>query len=548
MLKKIIVLSFFVFLSACATRGVRDNHSPDDKIVAGEVHSFRVSDLSTTPSVQDPELDKIPEEVHPLVDKWVSYFQGRGKVHMERYLSRSSRYEALMKKVLRDNGLPEDLFYIALIESGFSSSAFSKAAAVGYWQFIRGTGKRYGLEINSLVDERRDPVLATQAAADYFKGLYSIFGSWYLAMASYNTGENRVKRMVMKHQTRDFWELVRKKALFSETLNYVPKYIAARMIAKDPAKYGFGDIDYMPAIEFDLITVDQPVNLRLMAEKMNYNYEDLKAFNPKFKGEIAPLKEGLLVLRVPPQLKDQALIAAQESAVEKVEYVADAGDLETYRIRGGDNLSSIAKRYRTTVAYLRDVNDLPRSRKLRVGMRLLVPDRTPLVSRKDRGSYYARIESANKEKKSQARSKASPPSGASSLNSSGQVYHIVQSGDSLYTIAQRYNTSVNNLRKMNNLRSGRLIRVGTRLAVPKQQNDSSVNSNSKSSRSPANNRKSASKSKKVEKKVHVVRRGETLLEIALKYDVTLDNLRKHNRIKDPSSVAAGERIRIPIQE
>lgn len=538
----------FLILSACATRGVKDGHSPEDKAVAGEVNSFRVSDLSTTPSVQDPELDKIPEEVHPLVDKWVSYFQGRGKVHMERYLSRSSRYEALMKKVLRDNGLPEDLFYIALIESGFSSSAFSKAAAVGYWQFIRGTGKRYGLEINPLVDERRDPVLATQAAADYFKGLYSIFGSWYLAMASYNTGENRVKRMVMKHQTRDFWELVRKKALFSETLNYVPKYIAARMIAKDPAKYGFGDIDYLPPIEFDLITVDQPVNLRLMAEKMNYNYEDLKAFNPKFKGEIAPLKEGLLVLRVPPQLKDQALLAAQESVVEKVEYVADAGDLETYRIRAGDNLSSIAKRYRTTVAYLRDVNDLPRSRKLRVGMRLLVPDRTPLVTRKDRGQYYARIESTNKERKSQARSNNNRQTVLDSSNSGGQIYHIVQSGDSLYTIAQRYNTSVNTLRKMNNLKSGRLIRVGTRLAVPKQQHDSSVNSNSKSSRRTPAGKKTAARSKKGEKKTHVVRRGETLLEIALKYDVTLDILRKHNRIKNPSHLAAGETLLIPVHQ
>lgn len=547
MLRKIIALSLLAFLSACATRGVKENNAADDKIVAGEVNSFRVSDLASGPSVQDPELDKIPEEAHPLVDKWISYFQGRGKGHMERYLSRSSRYEALMKKVLRDNGLPEDLFYIALIESGFSSSAFSKAAAVGYWQFIRGTGKRYGLEINPLVDERRDPVLATQAAADYFKGLYSIFGSWYLAMASYNTGENRVKRMVMKHQTRDFWELVRKKALHKETVNYVPKYIAARMIAKDPAKYGFGDIDYLPSIEFDLITVEQPVNLRLMAEKMNYNYEDLKAYNPKFKGEVAPLKDGLLVLRVPPQLTAQALVAAQESAVEKVEYVADSGDLETYRVRPGDNLSTIAKRYRTTVAYLRDVNDLPRSRKLRVGMRLLVPDRTPLISRKDRGQYYAKIESKNKAKKAEARPKNSGNSKAADTSASGQVYHIVQSGDSLYTIAQRYKTSVQTLRRMNNLRSGRLIRVGTRLAVPKQQDDSSVNSNSKSSRSPAS-RRSASKAQKVNKKVHVVRRGETLLQIALRYDVTLDELRKHNRIKNPSNVAAGEKIRIPVNE
>src|SRR5690606_22915050 len=138
------------------------------------------------------------------------------------------------------------------------------------------------LDINAFVDERRDPVFATQAAAEYFKGLYSVFGSWYLAMASYNVGENRVKREVMNHYTRDFWELARKKRLPAETINYVPKFIAAKMIGKDPAKYGFDDIDYLPPIEFDHITVSQPVNLRMMAEKLNLNYEDFKALNPKF--------------------------------------------------------------------------------------------------------------------------------------------------------------------------------------------------------------------------------------------------------------------------
>jgi len=171
--------------------------------VKDNVPSFRLSDPEG-PKVVDQELEQIPTEINPLVEKWITYFQGRGREHMEKYLARSSRYEKLMKKVLRDNGLPEDLFYIALIESGFSSQATSHAAAVGFWQFIRGTGKRYGLDINPFVDERRDPVFATQAAAEYFKGLYSVFGSWYLAMASYNVGENRVKREVMNHYTRDF--------------------------------------------------------------------------------------------------------------------------------------------------------------------------------------------------------------------------------------------------------------------------------------------------------------------------------------------------------
>ena len=334
-MRRLLTLSLVLaFMSGCVHKhvGTADQAGTVDGSEKKDIASFRLSDPEG-PKVVDQELESIPTEVNPLVEKWINYFQGRGRPHMERYLARSTRYEKLMKKVLRDNGLPEDLFYIALIESGFSSKATSHASAVGYWQFIRGTGKRYGLEMNAFIDERRDPVFATQAAAEYFKGLYSVFGSWYLAMASYNVGENRVKREVMNHYTRDFWELARKRRLPSETINYVPKFIAAKLIAKDPAKYGFDGIDYLPPIEFDHITIDKPVNLRQMADKMNLNYEDFKALNPKFKGEIAPLKSKDLVLRIPPGTAEQALIAANESAVSRVQFVADSGDTQTYRIR-----------------------------------------------------------------------------------------------------------------------------------------------------------------------------------------------------------------------
>lgn len=305
----LIVISIALLGAGCAQKRVTAEAPLADAATVDsykDLDSFRISKQQGQ-VLKDEELEKIPTEINPQVEKWINYFQGRGRPHMERYLARSTRYEALMKKVLRDNGLPDDLFYIALIESGFNSQAFSHAAAVGYWQFIRGTGKRFGLEINKLVDERRDPVLATQAAADYFKGLYSVFGSWYLAMASYNVGENRVKREVANHRTRDFWELVRKKRLPRETMNYVPKYIAAKMIAQEPAKYGFEGIDYLPPIEFDHVTLQKPVNLRLMAEKMNFNYEDLKALNPKFKGEVAPLKGENLIVRIPPDTQQVAL-------------------------------------------------------------------------------------------------------------------------------------------------------------------------------------------------------------------------------------------------
>jgi membrane-bound lytic murein transglycosylase D len=488
--------------------------------ITDNVTQFRIGEDDKVDRPQ--ELEPIPVEINPLVEKWISYFQGRGRRHMERYLARSTRYEKLMKKVLRDSGLPEDLFYIALIESGFTSNATSHASAVGYWQFIRGTGKRYGLEISRLVDERRDPVLATQAAADYFKGLYSLFGSWYLAMASYNVGENRVKREVMKNSTRDFWELVRKKRLPSETMNYVPKFIAAKLIGKNPDKYGFDGIDYMPPIEFETITVKESINLRAMAEKLNVPYEDFKAFNPKFKGEIAPANNKNLDLRVPVGMTDAGLQAAASSVAEQVVFVADTGDTSTYRVRSGDNLSSIAKKYRTNIAYLRELNDMPRKSHLKVGQRLIVPDRTPVKDR--RGAVAAK------------RTRQVPVSQVTGgeVVEKGYRFYVVQSGDSLYSIAQKYKTSIDQLKKLNRLRKGRLIRVGLKLKLP---SDALNNSE----------RKDSSKKVNQKKKVHVVKRGESLLQIAMKYDVSLSQIKNKNNIKNGSKILAGEKIEIPVK-
>ncbi|MFP5520612.1 MAG: LysM peptidoglycan-binding domain-containing protein [Bdellovibrionia bacterium] len=540
MFKFIQIAALLFVLAGCATRSQVAKEQIQEDIRVGraagvyteenDLDSFRVSDADG-PKLTDEELEKIPTEINPQVEMWISYFQGRGRPHMERYLARSTRYEKLMKRVLRDNGLPEDLFYIALIESGFSSHATSHAAAVGYWQFIRGTGKRYGLEISRFVDERRDPVLATQAAAEYFKGLYSIFGSWYLAMASYNVGENRVKKEVVRNNTKDFWELHRLRRLPKETMNYVPKYIAAKLIGTDPKKYGFDEIDYLPAIEFDHISIDKPVNLRVMAEKMNFNYEDFKALNPKFKGEVAPLKNDTLSLRIPPGSKEVAIVAASESVVENLEFIADAGDTETYRIRRGDTLSSIAKKYRTTVAFLRDINDLPKRKKLRVGMRIQVPDRTPVSSKRP---------VVKKEVKVKERVQTGP-------------FYIVQSGDSLYTIAKKYDTSIAELQRLNNLRRGSVIKAGVKIKVPVKNQPEQPNveeqKEAKAQQGTSNSRKKINNSKKVAqkkpaKKLHVVKRGENLSTIANRYNVPIRDLIKKNKLAD-SKLFVGSKLVIP---
>lgn len=459
---RIIFLSIFIGLVfGCAHTSAPEAVSNNTNASAdGEIDRFRVNPEDPTGNASSQkveELEIIPTEINPSVEKWINYFQGRGRPHMERYLLRSTRYEALMKKVLRDSKLPEDLFYIALIESGFSSSAHSHASAVGYWQFIRGTGKHYKLKINKLVDERRDPVLSTQAAAEYFRDLYARFDSWYLSMAAYNVGEGRVERVVKKYKTRDFWELARhKRALPAETDNYVPKYIAAKLIAKNPDKYGFDGIDYMPPIEFDHVTTDQPVNLRVMAEKMNINYEDFKALNPKFKGEIAPLDDNkTLGLRIPPGTFEVALIASKESEADAEVFIADQNEFQDYKVKRGDTFSTIARKYRTTVAFLRDINNYPRKKKLSVGRKILVPDRTPLVEK--RPKLMAKV---NSKKKSKAKASTAKS------DKEDKKYHIVKKGENLSKIAKRYEVSVSSLKRANNLKARSKLKLGTKLVIP----------------------------------------------------------------------------------
>src|SRR5450631_2696483 len=194
----------------------------------------------------DLPLSDIPLALNSKVEYFLYYFQTSGKQSFSRWLSRSSRYLPMMKDILKREGMPEDLVYVAMIESGFQMHARSWASAVGPWQFVSDTGRRYSLRIDQWVDERKDPVKATTAAALYLKELYGIFnGNWYLAAAGYNAGENKILRAISMYNTSDFWEISRGSYLKRETKEYVPKLLAAAIIAKDPARYGFSDIAYL---------------------------------------------------------------------------------------------------------------------------------------------------------------------------------------------------------------------------------------------------------------------------------------------------------------
>jgi membrane-bound lytic murein transglycosylase D len=288
-----------------------------DEGLAGSVSSQRLEELyskAPVPGLEETlnqemkkwEMQKtfdMPIQVNKEVRNYIYYFSTDRKQIFGRYLSRSTRYLPMIKKVFAEYGLPEDLAYLAMIESGYSNKARSSANAVGMWQFIKGTGLRYGLTIDGIVDERRDPEKATHAAAKYLLDLYKQFGSWYLAAASYNCGEGRVQKEINRNgDLKSFWELSNNYCLPNETKNYVPQMIAATIIAKNPGRYGFNNIPYQPPLKYETVKVTESTSLQAAAVASTTSYEEISALNPELLRDATP--GGVYLLKIPPGKKE----------------------------------------------------------------------------------------------------------------------------------------------------------------------------------------------------------------------------------------------------
>jgi membrane-bound lytic murein transglycosylase D len=468
----VIVIIGLSLATGCSLFAKRDPLVADDsKPVAQAPVSEREgpllpSEKSAAPNVLDLDLTDVPEEYRHTVLKWIEYYQGRGRPHMQRYLSRSTKFIPLFQSILKKHEMPEDLVYLALIESGFSLRAKSHASAVGPWQFIRGTGSRYGLKIDRWIDERQDPVKSTEAAALYLKGLYNLFGSWYLAIASYNVGEMRIQRSVMKYYTRSFWELAHRKVLPSETIEYIPKFIAAGVIGRHPAKYGFTEINFEKPLQWEEYVSQQTVDLKILARELDIDYDSLADLNAMFKTRYAIVKNGSVTLRIPPGTKEKVSeVIAKSFANVRTRDVATNNDPDSagfYRVRPGDTLSGIAKRFRTNIATLRDMNDLGRSSMIKVGSRLSVPERGSSRGSKNQSKKKAAGKQSRESKvsKSPARSKAYKP------KTQDAKLHVVKPGDTLIQIARRYNISIGKLVSENNLSKRGKVLVGRALIIP----------------------------------------------------------------------------------
>ena len=358
---------------------LKEQHKVADEISTGDQQPNSASDddlIDLWRNDMDRAMQQPPDErvlrispaveAHHRVRFYVEGFCGRMRDFFERALARSGKYRSLMADILRSEGLPEKLVYLALIESGFSTHAYSRAHALGPWQFMRATALQYGLTINSWLDERRDPVLSTRAAAAYLKDLHEKFGEWFLAAAAYNAGEGRVGTALQRSKTNDYWLLRQeRKHLKLETRDYVPKFVAAAIIARQPERYGFEEISYEEPMEYDEVTINQPLRLETVARLANTEIDVIKELNPALLRNFTPPTDGGFTLRLP--------VGSQADFLTGYEQLAgpDKIKVSLHKVKKGELLARIAKKYRLTAKQLVKENGL-KSRRLRPGQELII--------------------------------------------------------------------------------------------------------------------------------------------------------------------------------
>ncbi|MCD6527304.1 MAG: LysM peptidoglycan-binding domain-containing protein [Desulfuromonas sp.] len=451
------------------------------------------------PVVEPEPLFDFPVVENDKVRYLVKRYTGGGRRTFSRWMQRSSRYLPLMRAIFAREGLPQDLAILAMVESGFNSNAHSWANAVGHWQFIESTGRMYGLDNDWWHDERRDVEKATLAAARYLKDLYQRFdGDWYLAVASYNAGPGKISRAIKKYHSRDFWELCRGDYLQDETKNYVPKLLAALLISKQPAKYGFCDLTYEAPLQFDTVVLSEATDLELVAELTGAAYADLKTLNPELKRWCTPPHLHNYRLRVP--VGTSAGFAEKYAAVPATERAR----YKRHQIQSGDTLQHLAKRYRIRTDDIIALNKIRNPRALRIGQNLILPlhrdfSSLPLTELED---DYQR---------------------------SRRRHYKVRPGDSLWTIARKCDVTEKQLRVWNRLGWSNVIQPGQRLAV--------------SAPSSSRTRKSGVQ----QKVIYRVQSGDTLWGIGRQFSVQTRDIRQWNALDEDHILHPGDKLTLLVR-
>ncbi|HMK49977.1 MAG TPA: transglycosylase SLT domain-containing protein [Thermodesulfovibrionales bacterium] len=340
--------------------------------------------------IEDYNSNKTANEA---VKKHVDYFSDRIKQRFSVWLTRSGKYIEMMKGILKEQNVPEDMVFLPLIESGFNANAYSPAKAVGYWQFIASTAKNYGLEINWWKDERKDPVKSTVAAANYLKDLHQMFGSWNLAMAAYNAGEGKILRALNKSKADDYWSLLHTKYIRNETKDYVPKFIAASMIANSPEDFGFGKLEYHQPLSYDLVTIKTPVDVSVVADCAETSEEIIRELNPELRRWCTPADMTEYTLRIP-EGKKESFVANLSRIPEENRVTVDS-----YIVRQGDTFEKISRKTGIPVQVILDLNDVEKIMPLKQGTRIDLPPKLKYEMDRDDRALVKKV-SARENKKS----------------------------------------------------------------------------------------------------------------------------------------------------
>jgi len=374
--------------------------------------------------VLEDEPGHLPVVLNNKIKRIIKFYSTREKKNFQKWLNRAGRYRGIIMPILREYGLPPELFYLAMVESGFSPFAYSNAHAVGPWQFVAGTAARYGLRRNWWIDERRDVIKSTHAAARYLRDLYEEFNDWFLAIAAYNCGEMNVLRAIRREGTRDYWKL---RTIPLQTRNYIPSMMAAIIIAKDPEKYGFEN-DPMPPFKWDEVVLDKSYDLESIARVTGISAKTLREYNPELRRWMTPPNVKEYVLRVP---KGKGKLIAEK--IKKIPSIKTGTEWVVHRVGRGQTLWHIARRYGTSVSAIVAANKIRNENQIRIGQKLLIP-----VGKRNY-DYAGRR----------------------------RVVHIVKRGESLYLIAKKYKVTINQLKSWNNLYGSRYIYPGQRLYIYK---------------------------------------------------------------------------------